>query len=130
MMMPDFCGTTHPKIVLRHFARRLDRWTAAREVADCVHDLTMGRSMGRTIVAKQRNERHIETGLQQSDRWAIGSCYSVQRTATRSIHIKSLVPYIQVGISRTQDHWSFLNGTPPRPGHSFEHYTCLVMTVP
>ena len=29
-----------------------------------------------------------------------------------------------------QDHWSFLNGTPQRPGHTPEHYTCSVMTVP
>ena len=67
-MMPFSRGTTRPKIVLRHFARRLDRWTVAREAADCVYDLTVGRSTGRTIVAKRRNERHNETGLQQSDR--------------------------------------------------------------
>ena len=46
------------------------------------------------------------------------------RAATRSIHITTPVLYVQVGISRTQDHWSFLNGTPQRPGHSLEHYTC------
>ena len=129
-MMPYSRGTTRPKTALRRFVRRLDRWTATRQAADCVYDLTVGRSTGRTIVAKRQNERRNETGLQQSDRWATGSCYSVQRTATRSIHIKSPVPYIQVGISRTQDHWSFLNGTPQDSGHSLEHYTCSVMTVP
>ena len=68
VMMPFSRGTTRPKIALRHFARRLDRRAVAREVADCVYDLTVGRSTGRTIVAKRWNERHTETGLQQSDR--------------------------------------------------------------
>ena len=128
--MPFSHGTMRPTIVLRHFARQLDRWTVAREAADCVYNLIVGRSTGRTIVVKRRNERHTETGLQQSDRWATRSCYSVQHTATRSIHIKSPVLYIQVGISRTQDHWSFRKGTPQRLGYSPEHYTCSVMTVP
>ena len=50
------------------------------------------------------------------------------RTATRSILNVSSVLYIQMGISRTQDHWSFLNGTPQHPGHSLEHYTCSEWT--
>ena len=45
-------------------------------------------------------------------------------TATRSILNVSPVLYIQVGILQTQDPWSFLNGTPQRPGRSLEHYTC------
>ena len=57
-------------------------------------------------------------------------CYNVQRTATRSIHIKAPVPYIQVGISRTQDHWSFHHGTLQRPGHSLGRYMCPVTTMP
>ena len=113
VMMPYFYGTTHPKIALHRLARRLDRWTAAREAADCVYDLAVGRLTGRTIVAKRRNERHTETELQQSDRWATGSCYSVQRTATRSIHIKSPVPYIQVGISRTPGSLELPQWNPP-----------------
>ena len=56
--------------------------------------------------------------------------YSVQLTVTRSIHIKTPVPYIQVGISRTQDHWSFHHGTLQRPGHSLGRYTCPVTTMP
>ena len=49
-MVPDLCGTTHPKTDLRHFARRLDRWTVACEAADCVYDLTVGaRRVGRSL---------------------------------------------------------------------------------
>ena len=61
VMMPDFRGTARPKIALRHFVRGLDRWTVASEVADCVYDLIVGRSTGRTIIVKRRNERHTET---------------------------------------------------------------------
>ena len=55
-----------------------------------------------------------------------GSGYSVPRTVTRSIHIKAPVPFIQVEISRTQDHWSFHHGTPQRPGHSLGRHACPV----
>ena len=49
-MVPDFRGTTRPNTALRHFARRLDRWTVVREAADCVYDLTVGaRRAGRSL---------------------------------------------------------------------------------
>ena len=57
-------------------------------------------------------------------------CYSAQCIVTRSIHIKAPVPFIQVGISRTQDHWSFHHGTLQRLGHSLGRYTCPVTTMP
>ena len=77
------------------------------------------------IVRKAVGQRDTRPALKhrqthKSDRKSL----QCPRTATRSIPNVSPVLYIQVGISWTQDHWSFLNGTPQRPGHSLEHYTC------
>ena len=78
------------------------------------------------IVCEAAGRRDTRAAIKQgkAQQSQTGRCYSVLRTATRSILILSPVLYIQVGILRTQDYWSFLNGTPQRPGHSLEHYTC------
>ena len=88
-----------------------------------------GRSLrsGRAYDSRAARQRGQESDTQFTDR---KYCYSVQRTATRSIHIKTPVPSIQVGILRTQDHWSFHHKTPQRPGHSLGRYTCPVTTMP
>ena len=100
------------------------------------NNLSLG-SVRRTgaIVAKRRSVRFTcstskenqESDTQFTDR---NNVTVYQRTVTRSIHIKAPVPYIQVGISRTQDHWSFHHGTLQRPGHSLGRYTCPVTTMP
>ena len=81
--------------------------------------------MNRKIVREAAGQRDTHAALKHEETHKVRQEVVTMFTYCNKEHSHlSPIFYIQVGISRTQDHWSFHNGTPQRPHHSVEDYTC------